>query len=384
MRVTVDRSAVFKLIDTILPLWQEKEYPYNRKEAVIPQTIVPQELRNDKDALACFYFYACIYMRGGIESKQAFNALLRMRKQHLDFFDPLIVQAMDPREVQEVLKTFIGWDSKAASHNWVENSRRLAAHWGGSPLNLMRGVRSYEDACRRILNKRAKRVLKGFSRQEEGFVGFQHKMVSMLLYFLDWEGLLPRRFAYPSPADFHNFRLGIAAGAILIETAPGKIPRTHEDISAPWRAAVLAYIQKRKADPVEVADAIWLYSLIMCGTSPATTTRKEPLKRHKVGGAQESTLLLVTEEEEGRWDPLERATFSHRALEKTCVICPFADGCRPVPAQPYYTKGQLVIRKPLNIARLKERPGTSIPAAAVEAMQHHFGFPIAKKPAEAS
>ena len=61
MKVNVDHALVFKLLDTLLPRWKAvpKQYPYNHKDAIIPQTIVPADLRADKETLASFYFFAC-------------------------------------------------------------------------------------------------------------------------------------------------------------------------------------------------------------------------------------------------------------------------------------------------------------------------------------
>jgi len=354
MRVTVDRSAVSYLLDTILPLWRAKEYPYNRKDAIIPQTLIPSELRAAKQTLACFYFYVCIYMRGGIESKQAFNAFIAIWRAHPGLFDPQEAAEMEPEAIREILISFgLGWDSKNASLNWVENSKRLVRNWGGNPLSLLHNLRSYEEACRRILNKKGHEdagethgFLDDAGKREEGFIGFQYKMVSMLIYFYDWERWLPVRFLYPSPADFHNFRLGIAVGAITIKAPNGKVPRAVEYVSRPWRAAIMRYLSERKADPVEVADALWLYSLVMCGNSPVTITRKDSGEKSEEEDAP--IVMLFTESEAPEtWDRREWGYLRREALKHTCFVCPFALTCRPVPAYPYYSKGQLVIRKKL-------------------------------------
>ncbi len=292
MQVTVDQQKVFAMLDVLVGRWKEKRYPYNRPDAVIPQTILPTDLVKDQYTLACWYFYVCIYMRGGIESLQAFNALIRMWRQSPHFFDPGHAALMRPEDIQPVLKKFIGWDSKAASINWVYNSRRLMQDWKGDPLNLTKGLRDYDEALRRMRNKMTQRDLREAGVDGAGFRGFQPKMVSMLLYFYDWEGQslrgrnqrwLKPRFYYPSPADFHNFRLALATIAMTVERNPaddiweevygGQLIRTSERISAPWRKTVMAYLLDRQADPLEIADAIWLFSLVMCGNSPATVTK---------------------------------------------------------------------------------------------------------------
>ena len=273
MSVTVNRKILFRLLDELLARRAGNLFPYTKKDAVIPQTIIPDDLRKDKRVLACFYFYACIYMRGGIESVQAFNALIRMWRKHPYMFDPLEAQWLEQRKVKALLKRYIGWDSEAASITWLENSRRLVQYWRGDPLMLIKGLRSYDEALRRIRNKTSKIDQRQAGTDGAGFRGFQPKMVSMLLYFYDWEGWLEKRFYYPPPADFHNFRLGFNQGAIVLSVWVETV-RVSEKISILWRNATMDYLRARKADPVVVADAIWLFSLVMCGNSPLNRTTK--------------------------------------------------------------------------------------------------------------
>ncbi len=94
MQVTVHRKRVFDLLDVLLARWTAtpKKYPYNRPDAVIPQTIIPAKLRANKFALVCFYTFVCIHMKGRIESLQAFKAYIRM----WELRPPLIRPAFRP------------------------------------------------------------------------------------------------------------------------------------------------------------------------------------------------------------------------------------------------------------------------------------------------
>ena len=354
MKVTVHTGRVYALLDTLVERWQKKQFPYNKVDAIIPQTIIPEELRADKKALATFYFYICIYMRGGIESLQAFQALLRMRHDHPDCFDPFKASKMGAESIQIILKEYIGWDSKAASKNWAENSWRLVWYWGGNPLELFKGIHDYEEALRRIRNKRTKADRLAAGHDGCGFLGFQPKMVSMLVYFLDWEKLLKPRFPYPSPADFHNFRLGLTTGGLEI---PKRLRHIHttEKLSAPWRQVVMEYIVQKKADPVEVADALWLFSLVMCGNSPLMSVREA---ENGSGMFSEDVLPHITDQ--GGYYLLPRF---RNALEMTCLRCPIRDTCSlAIPSRPYYRKGLLVLRSRFLIEnhRLTVHPDTPI------------------------
>lgn len=352
MEFVVHNRIIFPLLDTIVGLWREKAYPYNRPDAIIPQTIIPQDLRSDRFTLACFYFYACIYMRGGIESLQAFNALIRMWRTYPDLFDPGKAAFMSHDIVQPILKKHIGWDSKEAARNWIENSQRLLKHWGGDPLRLLQKLRGWDESCRRMRNKLSKKDRIAAGDTGGGFRGWQFKMVSMYLYFCDWEGWLERPFIYPSPADFHNFRFGLANEGIEVrlsfeedtirqieeETEGGLVVRNSEKLSKPWRDCIMAYLRARNTTPVELADALWLFSLVMCGNSPLTLfTTKRPN-----GGAPLLTHGGVAETWEQSGWALQRR---QKQLQQTCLVCPVAPTCKfAIPSQPYYRKGKLIMR----------------------------------------
>jgi hypothetical protein len=272
-------------------------------------------------------------MRGGIESSQAFLALIRMWRAHPNLFDPLLARWYSMEYVQGILKDYIGWDSETAAYNWVTNSRRLCDAWDGNPLNLIKGVKTYDEACRRIRNKRTKTELEAAGPDGQGFEGFQYKMVSMLLYFYDWEGWLKPRFLYPSPADFHNFRVAFSVSALVAHELEGDTFSIDEDVSYPWREVVMDYMRTRKADPVELSDAVWLFSLLLCGNSPFTVTAE----------VAETTLIEYVP---SAIEPHPPLSFKRgKALAATCLVCPIERECKmAIPAKPYYRKGKFVLR----------------------------------------
>ncbi|HYF13145.1 MAG TPA: hypothetical protein VD928_02530 [Candidatus Paceibacterota bacterium] len=344
MHVSINRKLVFEILDVLLARWNSnpKKYPFNRPDAILPQSRICAEIRRDMFVHACFYFYACVYMRGGIESLQVFQALEKMWKQYPHFFEPRYASMLQQTDLESVLRQFIGWDAKAASRYWIENSRRLNENWKGSPLELMRGVRTYKEALRRIKNKRLVREQLKHGKKYEGFMGFQPKMVSMLVYFFDYEGWLTKRFIYPSPADFHNFRIALSNGAMKIVPGQSAV-RSTEKISAPWRGAVVAYLRARRADPIAVSDVLWLFSLVMCGNSPASTTKEVN------GGAPLIEYANVPE----NWNVSEwSSSRSIKRFEQTCLVCPFLTTCTyAIPSRPYYSRGLLVLRERYKIEK---------------------------------
>ncbi len=359
MQVHTDKKAGYAMIDKLVYLHQNKRYPFNRRDAVIPQKIIPPELRQDTYTLACFYFYICIYMRGGIESLQTFNAIIKMWREHPDLFNPIRAQMLAPEYVQTLLKTYIGWDSGAASINWVTNSVRLVKNWNGNPLNLLKNLHSYEQALKRIRNKLTKRDVRQAGPGHEGFRGFQPKMVSMLIYFYDWEGWLEKRFLYPSPADFHNFRLAIANGALMVSLRAGEHLRSSEKLSAPWRKLVMNYLKDRGADPLVVADALWLYSLVLCGNSPVTMVRELKPRSVKIRNKKKEVIgeklvigLFEHSQTKEEWDTVRWAAHKRQQLKQTCLACVLAVSCKyAIPSRPYYRKGRLILRPRIRVER---------------------------------
>ena len=341
MRVTISEEAVFAFVDELLARWnaKPKKYPFNRSDAIIPQNVIPAELRANKQVLATFYLWICTHMRGGLESLQAFNAYINIWRAMPLFFEPRWVEWHSPQEITVIYERFgLGWDKKNAGKILVENSKRLIRNWGGNPLNLLRGLDSYDEALRRIKNKRNKRELEAAGEQGAGFMGQQHKMVSLTVYFFDWEGWLRPRFPYPSPADIHNFRGGLNSGGIVVSELKNNAIRNVEKISAPWRAVIMKYIKVRRADPVEVADALWLFSLVMCGNSPLTITEQS-------NGAQE---MFFDEADVPRESGVKKFLQPgyRKALEETCLVCPILERCRfAIPSRPYYSKGLLVMNE---------------------------------------
>jgi hypothetical protein len=337
-RVIVDEQRGFALFDQLLSLWAAKSFPYNRPGALIPQTLIPDSIRHHEnpETIYCFYFYACLYMRGGIESAQAFRALINLYTDHQDLFDPHHAQQLTVAELRPILKEYIGWDAANVAKFWILNSKRLVRNWDGKVSNICKDLTSWDEAQRRIWNGDhwPKRNVFGKAStrgKHQGFVGFRPKMVAMLVYFLDWEGLLETRFVYPTPADFHNFRIGLGQRVLRLVPEPISL-RNHELISAPWRDLTMKYLEGREADPVALADAIWLFSLEACGNSPITTRRSPDHTAASAGGL---------DLDGGLRDPHTRLLQRRHLMRilNTCGQCPIRATCElAIPAGPYYQR----------------------------------------------
>jgi hypothetical protein len=351
MKVRFDFERLCEVLDMLLRMRREKIYPFNRTDAVVPQKLIGKDIRSDKRLLSLFYFFACIYMRGGIVSSTAFKLLLKLQRENPWMFEPAEVVKRPVEEVQALLKRYIGWDAMTAGKFWHENARILLLNWRGNPLNIIASIRKYDDAVLYYQNKNRKGDPKPKSARDHllldrrtlGFWGHQHKMVSMQVYFADWEGLFLKRFIYPGPVDFHNYRLFLATGAVRMTNAPEKVSFS-EKISRPARAALIRYMTEKQVDPIDVADVIWLFSLLMCGESPHTQTKEQKMK---------PVPLFIRHDVEETWSISKLSSRKTRSLNRTCHVCAFNDSCRyAIPAGPYYGKrgdsdetgGKLVLR----------------------------------------
>lgn len=352
MKVQVDSKRFPEVLDRLLQMHRDGVYPFSRTDAVVPQTLIGEDIREDKRALSLFYFFACIYMRGGIVSSTAFKLLLKMRTAYPWMFEPAEVITRDVAAVRMVLKRHIGWDSENAGLYWHLNAGLLVEQWRGNPLNILGAIENYDDALTYYVNKNKKGSKKPGTFTEKlqhnqrslGFWGHQHKMASMQVYFADWERLFTKRFLYPGPVDFHNYRLFLTTGAIkLVGVEDNESVSFGEKVSRPARDALMNYLIRTGVDPVDLADVIWLYSLLMCGESPHTKTKEAKKKP--------APLFLHGEVEEvwsiGEWSK-RKATSLHRS----CHVCAFNRTCRyAIPAGPYYGKkesgergGKIVLR----------------------------------------
>jgi hypothetical protein len=223
--------------------------------------------------------------------------------------------------------------------------QHLYTYYDSNARNLFKGVTDWVEAVRRARNKRGTKEIREAGYAGQGLYGHQEKMVSMQLYFQDWEGWLKKRFPYPAPSDLHNKRVAVAGKGLVVQGLAGDnsgeyggVVIDDEMVAKPWRDSVLRYIIEFKEDPIDVADVLWLFSNLMCGNSPLTATSKNP----KTNGSG-----MFDVEDLPHADGVQK--FLHpkfrKDLEATCLICPFLQTCNfAIPARPYYDKGWLVFR----------------------------------------
>jgi|GEM_PF-6890201 len=105
-KVIANDVNAFEAFDIILERWQAtpKKFPYDQPGALIPQQLIPNTLRKDTETLYNFYFFICLYMRGGIESVQAFRAMIKLWQNNPEVFDPFYAQHLTQSELQPLIK----------------------------------------------------------------------------------------------------------------------------------------------------------------------------------------------------------------------------------------------------------------------------------------
>jgi hypothetical protein len=337
MRVIVDFDRARAVFDTLMATLAAGGYPYNTKRGQVPH--IPENLPKNgfaSDIHKAGYFFAlCYYMRGGIRSDRATKAMTGIYEQHPEYFVPAVAAELDPHEIRRALMSVRLGYSKL--HNtprfWVENSRRIVERWQGDPRRIFDGVTAYEEAAARIRNKKTGRRTPPKSPYD-GFLGFQEKMVSMLIYFFMDVELLDR-WHFPLPIDFQVLRVLFEHEIVRVE---GQANGNHylPETLAEARALTLWYAQEHNMNPLRFCDALWCFSRAMCEQNPGNKTNGRV--RYAQGMGRRTPI---------RSAPVTWSQSQVRAYERSCGRCPVESTCRwNIPSGPYYVQGKLVVRGP--------------------------------------
>lgn len=341
MKITVDYDRAWRVFDTLVRALRAKRYPYNI--SVLPQDLLPEEMRMDKMLHARFLFYVCHFMRGAIDSVHVIRQLSALWYESPWMFEPGLVVARDVADVKAQLARAVDYHLDEIASFWWENSRRLYGQWRGDPRLLFEGVRTAEEAMRRIINKDGKRQYQATDlfEHEWGFLGFQGKMTSMLAYFLMEAKLIRPIQDIPPAVDFHLLRVMFAS---RILTAEGLVDRTdiRYDVAYPQGVKVVKeYLRKRNVSPVVLGDALWCLSQTACSQAPGNRsvgrTRSGEEKARRLDGKKAAPSFLTL-------DPHNDVHLSLYA--QTCARCPAGETCEiNVQSGSYYETGRFRFRK---------------------------------------
>lgn len=319
--LVVDTAKAEYVLGKLLEAFLSNKYPYNLPNATPPQVLrnLPKTLTAGTREHALFLFCLCYYMRGGIKSRMATKRLSGLYDTDPAMFLPEERKSFSPSSISGALKKIgLGFNADEIGKMWFNNLGRLADLYGGNPVNIFNGISTYEEACDRIRN-----------RGKKGFLGFQEKMVSMLIYFFMDAGFI-NKWHFPIPVDFHVLRI-VFAHEIITGAEPGRNGFYTKEILAATRQLFLDYCQKHDIDPLRLCDAVWLYSGLMCNLHPGNQSRVEKKRKGR------KTVVTPMP----RWSRRQTRTCN----EEACGQCLIRNTCRwCVPSAHYYIRGEILLR----------------------------------------
>lgn len=326
LRIVPHFDKLDMVVDTLLEARANNEFPYTLDAANLPQDErnMPLELPRGGREHANFLWATCYYMRGGIKSTAAFAGLSEVYAQEPELFDPFEAINDDPERVKELLKANgLAFSSSTIGPAWVENARRMVELYDGDPRNIFRDTTDYNVLLTRMKN----------NGRGKGFVGFQEKMVSMIMYYLMDAELIPY-FDFPLPVDFHVLRVSAANEIITFENVPEDGNIYSEKTLAMLRAMYHDYSVTHGISQLDVCNAVWSLSAAVCGTQPGNIML-EPGDRNNRDGRKTRIIPLQVNTS----DPTQ-----NRMYERSCGLCPLEKSCtHNMPSKEYYVRGRAIL-----------------------------------------
>jgi len=345
MTITIDHDRARRVFGRLLRALRTRSYPYN--VAQLPQALIPEELLADRLRAAQFIFYVCHFMRGALDSTQAIKQLVTLWHASPWMFEPEKVVECELSLVREQLQSAIDYHLDEIAGYWLENSRSLLKKWRGDPRRIFAKAKNYEETVRYIVNKSSKAAVVGTDlfEHEWGFLGFQRKMASMLIYFLvDLKLILPVKGAPPA-VDFHLLRVMLANGVLILPDHFYTNGVRYDQVFPHGVKAIITFMEERRVSAVEIGDALWLLSTYLCAAAPGNWSRNRSKERPKRG--EKKALPGVTDVVADNLRHVE-------AYEKTCARCPVRQTCvLNAPSGPYYEVGvfKLHLRKKIRVRK---------------------------------
>lgn len=316
----------------LLAVRAQHAYPYNKKSA-LPQSFIPTRITEDPLVHSRFLFGTCHYMRGTIKSDYAVKKLVELHYTTPHLFDPHEASRMEPTVVRGHLHGMIAYQSEQISFSWIENSRRLVKHWRGDPRTIFVGLNNPDALYLRVTNK----VIDGDKPATKdsphwGFLGFQKKMASMLAYFLMDAKLVPDSVVSP-PVDFHLLRVMLATG--IIKTNLEVDTKLRYEHLTPYGISVLEqYCRVHAVKMVNLADALWLLSGVLCARSPGNKSVGRRKGKDTPKGRPTPAVL--------DWNNPDTI----QQYNRSCGSCPVEDLCSlNVLSGTYYESGAFTLLK---------------------------------------
>ncbi len=304
----------------ILELYRVGADPFDRPDAVVPQDPrhMPQTLEVGSRLHRLLLFHINYYMRGGVDSVTAVKAMSKIFDEHPEYYLPEYAINLDPEVLSQALQAVgLNYRKSQTPQFWVENARRLVERYDADPGNIFLGLDSWDEAVRRIRN----------DHRGNGFKGFQHKMVSMIIYYFMDAGFVSP-FNFPIPVDIHVARVTLANEIVKVYGDQDSNVYTDTVLDA-IRNFYLWCAEEAGLEPLELCNAVWLYSKAKCADNPEAEWRQEGEFDNRSTVLYKKDLL---------WDQ----TAAINQWLRACGTCRFSTTCNwNVPAGPYYKWGEI-------------------------------------------
>ena len=264
LEITVHYDRLHEVTQALIGLQRNNEHPYslptaevpNRSENMPPEHILPR----GSEQHAQFLWHVCYWMGGGIESNLAFKYLGQMYTDFPELFNPryIVEQGITEDQIKEVVSQYpaLNFNLERIKTFWIANAYKMVSEYEGDVRAVFKGAQSYRTILHRLVNKGGR-----------GFLGFQEKMASMNTHFLEDAGILTEPIPFPPPVDFHLLRLATSLGVLTFDnTKDGNI--FQDKTIAVLRKAFYDYIITTGTSELELDDAWWRYSKLMCALAP--------------------------------------------------------------------------------------------------------------------
>jgi len=321
--ILVDTARVSTVLGRLVCAFENNEFPYNLDSTRVPQDHrhMPETLELGTREHAMFLWTVCYYMRGGIKSNDAVIRLASMYDARPELFVAKTAKDTNPSDIAaELSANGLGFQ-QTVSNAWVTNAERLYELYDGDPRKIFEGVDSYERSLELIKNQGKK----------GGFVGFQEKMVSMIIYYLADEGLI-EEFEFPLPVDIHVLRVSIANELVRFKGYDDDENVFSSELLRVVRELYLDYAREHDVNMLRLCDAVWLLSQSICGVQPGNITLEPEGRKSRNGRSTKLVPLPININNED-----QRIAYQH-----SCGQCPVQETCAwNVPGKIYYVQGEL-------------------------------------------
>ncbi|MEO7617511.1 MAG: hypothetical protein ABIS59_01570, partial [Candidatus Saccharibacteria bacterium] len=254
MEIYTDAQRRDEVFGKLLDIYRLNAYPFNLKSTVLPQDSahLPPRIRQYPEHFA-FYLFCLCYFMSATDSITATKCMTKMYKDHPRMFGPKYAARMRPKTIEHRLTAYgLGFREDHVAKWWVTNAKRLVERYDGSVLVLKDQINTYEDACEHRLNR----------GKTKGFFGFQHKMVSMILYYLMATELM-EYFHCPVPVDFHILRITLANKVVTTDHI-GEVDLYTDDMLVAIRKVTFDFCVDNDISWLELSNAMWPFGKAMC------------------------------------------------------------------------------------------------------------------------